>query len=99
MRDNRSVPSHEHKSFDIQPLDICRACDDFHERSGLTIEKIEEAYLTAPTLGALRLLRMLKEIDPERHAKYIEWIKQGVLLADAVDEAMGEWPKEFHESE
>ncbi|GAA3730278.1 hypothetical protein GCM10022239_03590 [Leifsonia bigeumensis] len=97
MKRSVVVPSHQHKTFDIKPLGECRACDDFHERQGLTSEDVEAAMLREPPGGMLRLLRMLRDLNPERHAQYLEWIAEGVTLADAVDEAMGEWPSERKE--
>lgn len=92
MKGHRTVPSHEHKSFNIMPLGSCRACDDYHERAGVTTEQLETALLEAQGAGALRVLRMLREVNPDRHAQYLVWIEQGILLGEAVDEAMGDWP-------
>jgi hypothetical protein len=84
-----TVPSHQHKTFDIKPLGECRACDNFHERQGLTADEVEEALRATRGTATLRLLRMLRDIDPERHARYLGWIAEGTALAEAVDEAMG----------
>ncbi|HTN58938.1 MAG TPA: hypothetical protein VL043_11775 [Protaetiibacter sp.] len=86
------MPSHEHFTRDIKPLGKCRACDDYHERNGLTVEQIELAMLDAEPEATLRLLRILRDVNPKRHAEVVDWIGWGRLLAEAVDEAMGEWP-------
>lgn len=85
-----TVPSHEHKTFDVKPLGECRACDNFHERAGVTGEAVETAMATATPRGALRLLAMLGRVDRERHDQVVEWLRQGQELADAVDEIFGE---------
>lgn len=95
MRGHRTVPTHTHRSFDVKPLGECISCDDFHERGGLTVREVESAFARAlrnDGMTALRLLRILGELDPEKHATYLDMIKQGRQLADAVSEAMGEWP-------
>ena len=83
-----AVASHQHKTFDIKPLGACRACDDFHERQGVTVDEVEKALITAPALGVLRLLVMLRKLDPAKHAECLEWIGGGLDLAAAVDDAM-----------
>lgn len=88
------MPSHQHRTFDIKPLGSCRACDNFHERAGVTAAEAEAALLSVSGTAVLRMLAMLGRIDPERHAQYLEWIEEGNALAEAVDEAMGEWDPE-----
>jgi hypothetical protein len=92
------VPSHQHKTFDIKPLGECRSCDNYHERVGVTTEQLEQAMQDfmenrKTGLGGMRMLAMLSRVDPATHEKWVGWIAEGVALADAVDEAMGEeWP-------
>lgn len=82
---SRVVPSHNHKSFDVKPLGECRACDNYHERKGVTTEEIERAFERAKDPDALRVLAMLGRVNPDRHAEYLQWIAEGAQLADAVD--------------
>ncbi len=92
---SRRVPTHTHVTRDIKPLGICPGCDDYHERRGLTREEIEDAFIRSegdPRAG-LRLLRMMRDVDADRHAELVKWIGEGVEPANAVDEAMGEWPE------
>jgi hypothetical protein len=85
-----TVPSHEHKTFDIKPLGECRACDNYHERVGVTGEQIEAALPTTKGIAGLRLLAMMYRVDPDRHTQIVEWMEEGMALSEAVDEIFGE---------
>lgn len=93
MTRSRVVPSHNHSTFDVRPLGYCRACDNFLERQGLTIDDVRTALNSALVekrpRDVLRILAIMKQVDPFAHAEYIEWIGEGAALADAVDEAIG----------
>jgi hypothetical protein len=98
MSRSRTVKSHNHSTFDVKPLGECPSCDNYHERVGVTGEQIEAALLTAKGIQALTLLAMLGRVDPEKHADWLGLLEQGMQIADAVDEVMGEWPTDVRRS-
>lgn len=98
MTRSRQVKSHNHTTFDIRPLGECPSCDNYHERSGLTRAELDEAIFRilaapeGPYVSALRLIRIMDDVDHDRHEELVDMLVTGAQLAEAVDDAMGAWP-------